>query len=88
MFVVRWERSTVSQLADAWVNGDSDLREAITAAVHEADRLLQSHPESKGESRAHGRRIMFVPPVAVTFRVDTQSQTVSVLHVRVFQRRQ
>jgi hypothetical protein len=66
MFRVRWKKSTVSDLANSWLQADSELRQAITAASHAVDQRLRNDPNAEGESRPKGRRIVFVPPLAVT----------------------
>jgi plasmid stabilization system protein ParE len=87
MFRVRWERRALDELTDLWTQADSVLRQAITAASHAVDQRLQADPNGEGESRARGRRITFVPPLAVIFRVEAAGQTVSVLQVRLLRRR-
>ena len=87
MFRVRWKRSAVNQLARVWVQANSAERQAITAASHEVDLRLQRDPENEGESRPKGRRIMFEAPLAVTFRIEADGRTVSVLQLRMFRKR-
>ncbi len=52
---------------------------------HIIDQLLESNPEEVGESRPEGRRIAFVSPLGVLFRLKTAS-VVEVLHVWLFER--
>ena len=85
MFEVRWARPALDELARLWTTADSSLRQAITTASNVADQRLQLDPMNEGESRAQGRRITFVAPLAIVFRVD--GRTVSVLQVRLFRRR-
>jgi hypothetical protein len=87
MFRVRWERRALDELTDQWLEADSVLRQAITAAAHRIDGRLQADAANEGESRPNDRRIMFEPPLAVTFRIEADGRTASVLHVRVFRRR-
>jgi hypothetical protein len=87
MFQVRWERRAINELTTLWSAADSTQRHAITAASHAIDQRLKRDPENEGESRAKGRRVTFVAPLAVTFRVDADDRTVSVLYLRLFQRR-
>jgi hypothetical protein len=84
MFRVRWERRALDELTDLWTQADSALRQDITAASHTIDRRLARDPLNEGESRPRGRRITFIPPLAVFFRVENDGQTVSVLHLRLF----
>jgi hypothetical protein len=87
MFRVEWLQSALDELASAWMQADALLRQAITAASHSVEQRLQRDPLNEGESRSGGRRITFVPPLAVTFRVEPDGQTVTVLHVRTFRQR-
>ena len=87
MFRIRWQRRALDELTDLWTQADSALRQAITAASHTIDQRLQADPNNEGESRSRGRRIGFVPPLAVIFRVEADGQTVSVLQVRLLGRR-
>jgi len=52
---------------------------AITRAVGEIDRLLESDPQERGESRDLGERILIVQPLAVTFEVFEDERVVVVL---------
>jgi hypothetical protein len=87
MFKVRWQRRALDELANCWLHADSASRHAITAASQDIDQRLRQDPSHEGESRSRGRRITFVPPLAVVFRVDVGRNNVSVLQVRLFRRR-
>jgi hypothetical protein len=87
MFRVRWKRSALNEVTAWWVQADSALRQAITTACRVIDQRLASDPQNEGESRSKGRRILFVPPLVVLFRLESDGQTVSVLQVRLFRRR-
>jgi hypothetical protein len=87
MYTVRWMRTALNELASLWTGSDSAQRHAITVASQLIDEDLRDQPENKGESRPKGRRILFVPPLGVTLRVDPQHGTVWVLHVWRFGRR-
>ncbi|MCI0460488.1 MAG: hypothetical protein L0Z62_26335 [Gemmataceae bacterium] len=87
MFHVEWLQQALDDLADAWVQADSAQRQAITAASDEVDQRLQSDPHNEGESRAGGRRILFVPPLAATYRIEADGKTVTVVQIRVFRKR-
>ena len=64
-----------------------EVRHDITAAVPRLEERLRLDAAHEGESRAGGLRVMFEPPLAVTFRVDAGSRIASVLDVRLFRRR-
>ncbi len=87
MFRVEWLQSALNELAAIWLKADSSTRDAVTVAARQIDRQLAARPEQQGESRTGGRRILFVYPLAVVFRVDAQRRTVSVLNVWRFVRR-
>jgi hypothetical protein len=87
MFLVEWLQTALDELADIWNRADSALRQAITAASHDLEQRLQNDAAHEGESRAGSERFVFVPPPGVTFRVEPDGQTVTVLHVRVYRPR-
>jgi hypothetical protein len=87
MFRVRWERRALDEIARLWTQANSVLRQAITAASHAVDQRLRVDPHNEGESRSNGRRITFIAPLAIIFRIEADGHTVSVLQVRLFQRR-
>jgi hypothetical protein len=87
MFRIEWFQSALNELASVWTQGDAALRQAITAASQSIDQQLRNHPERQGESRDDGKRILFVPPLGFSFRVDSQQQLVSILHVWAFRQR-
>ncbi len=86
MFRVEWLEVALDELARLWVPADAALRQELTAASHEIDRRLQRDPYHEGESRPGGRRLTFVAPLAVTFRVEADGKTVTVLDVLLFRR--
>jgi hypothetical protein len=79
---VIWVAAAAQHLARLWLN--SAQRQAITAASDEIDRLLRRDPESQGESREDDRRVLLVPPLGVTFTVDSANRIVHVLDVWEF----
>lgn len=87
MYRVRWLEAALDELADQWTRATSEEREAITSAAYAAERRLAEAPADEGESRLKGRRITFVPPLALTFRVFPDDGVVIIIHVRVFRRR-
>lgn len=83
-WVPRWEREALNELTTIWVGSDSAQRREITAATHSVDESLRRDPWSASESRAKGRRVQCFPPLLVTFRIEADERTVSVLHLRLF----
>ena len=86
MFHVRWERRALDELIGIWTAAGSSGRAAVTAATVLLEQRLRSDAANEGESRPGRRRITFVPPLAVTFRVEPDGQTVSVLQIRPMRR--
>jgi plasmid stabilization system protein ParE len=87
MFRVEWLQTALNQLTSIWTDADSVVRQAITAAGNRIDQQLQSDPYSGSESRPGGRRIAFVSPLGILFRVEQDGQTVTVLRVWLFRKR-
>jgi hypothetical protein len=86
-FQVEWLQAALDELTSLWLQADSAQRRVITQATHAIELRLGSDPLNEGESRPGGRRITFVPPLAVRFCVESDGRTVTVLHVRMFARR-
>ena len=87
MFQVEWLESALNELARLWTQADSQLRKDITQATRQSDVLLQQDPIGNSESRPNGRRILFVSPLGIIFRIEPDGQTVTVLRVWTFPRR-
>lgn len=86
MFRVRWEQTALNELTMLWIEADSAMRRTITAAANQIDHRLQTDPIGQSESRAEGRRILFFAPLGITFRLEADGKTVSVLHIWLFRR--
>jgi hypothetical protein len=86
-FEVVWTQTALDNLATAWTRADSAMRQDLTRATREIDRLLQSDPHNQGESRASNRRITFQPPLGVIFEVDSNRPVVRVLFAWSIRRR-
>ena len=84
MFRLDWIQSALEELTNNWLRADSVLRQAITRAIDEIEMCLLRNPHGEGESRSNGQRITFVPPLAITFRVEADGETVTVLQARLF----
>jgi len=79
IYMVIWLRRALNELTTLWLNADSALRRAITAAANQIDKALQRNPENQGESRPDGERILFVGPLGILFHV--KHGAVSIMHV-------
>jgi hypothetical protein len=81
-YTVVWLSSAQNRLASLWTNADASDRPAITSAANRIDQQLAHDPASAGESRSQGRRLLFVLPLAVVFKVYEPDRKVVVLSVR------
>ncbi|MBC8290472.1 MAG: hypothetical protein H8E37_09160 [Planctomycetes bacterium] len=81
-FTVLWSDAAERELTSIWLA--SDDRASLTRAANELDRRLQNDPQNEGESRDAGRRIVLVPPLAVTVEVQPNDRIVRVIHVQEF----
>jgi hypothetical protein len=87
MYDVRWEDSALAELADIWTEADSPLRKVITTVTRQIDLQLQADPLLTSESRPGGRYVLFASPLGITFRIENDGRTVSVLRVWLFRKR-
>ncbi len=78
---VVWLQDALNDLAEIWNQGDSALRREVTTAANAVDRLLRRDPFSLGESREAERRVMFVPPLGISCKVDQDNGMVLVVEV-------
>lgn len=83
-FSLEWKQTATDELAEIWLRANSETRRKITVATGNVDLMLKSDPYGHSESRDADRRIMFVAPLAITFRVDPEADNVEVLRVRQF----
>jgi plasmid stabilization system protein ParE len=78
-FTVRWTRTARDQLAAVWL-AHAD-RAGVTAAAHRIDTLLAVEPENQGEDRPNNRRVIFLAPLVVLYKVNTTTNVVTVVGV-------
>jgi len=79
IFVVIWTLAAEQDLAAVWL-GAVD-RNAIAAASHAIDLLLQEDADTVGQPLFDTVRTVLVPPLGVDFDVDPASAPVYVLSV-------
>jgi plasmid stabilization system protein ParE len=79
IFTVTWTPIAEQRLATLWNVGPD--RQAIAEAADCIDHLLRHNPNHHGESRDANRRVLFIPPLAVLYRVDEDDRMVQVLDV-------
>jgi hypothetical protein len=80
-WTVVWLPDAENELIEMWIV--STDRQQVSLAADQIDRLLRHDPESVGESRDEGRRILIVPPLAVFYRALPDDKLVQVSHVRM-----
>ena len=74
---VAWTASAQEHLARVWLA--SDKRQSVTSAAARIDAELREDPETKGESRTPGVRVLMSRPLGVQFEVIAEDRTVYVL---------
>ena len=84
-YTVVWVPAAEQELAELWMN--TARRREVTQAAREIDSRLRLAPAEAGESRAHGRRILLVLPLGVTFEIVPEDRIVRVLDVWQFEKR-
>jgi hypothetical protein len=87
MFQVEWLQEALDDLVRVWMNADTADRVAITAAIREIDRRLNSSPHEQGESREGSKRVLFELPLGLQIHVEFDQQLVLVAHVWHIDRR-
>ena len=68
-----------SQLAEIWT--DAADQADVTRAADRIDALLAHTPATVGESRTPGERVLFEPPLVVTYEIVEDDKRVNVLRV-------
>ncbi len=76
-FTVDWEPAAEIDLARLWLNAPDPL--AVTRAQAEIDRLLERDPVGNGRHLSEGLYRLHVPPLAVTYTIDTEQKLVKVV---------
>jgi len=87
MMRVEWLQAALDELTTLWMQSSAAARQAITEATHTADLRLEHDPFNEGESRSGNQRITFIPPLAISFRIEEDAQRVTVFHVRLYRPR-
>jgi hypothetical protein len=84
MFRVEWLQVALDELAAIWVEADATRRREITAAANYLERQLTVDPYSQSTPHGSVGRILFWPPLGITFRIEADAVTVTVLHAWIF----
>ena len=78
-FTVTWSEDAECRLAEIWLAASD--RRTVTEATSRIDDELGRHADTVGEGRSATRRIFFVPPLAIEFRVSTDDRLATVFAV-------
>jgi hypothetical protein len=79
-YTVYWVAVAEQELAAAWLA--SADRNAVSAAAHRLEKLLEADPLHTGESRQSSvQRVAFTTPLAIEFEIIVDDQKVRVLGV-------
>jgi hypothetical protein len=76
---VVWLPDVEQELAQIWLNAPN--RDLVSQAAFRIDLSIEVDPNYVGESRPNGRRIYFMPPLGIIYRVLESTQRVEVIHV-------
>lgn len=79
-YTLIWRPGLLAKLASIWL--DAPNRDAVERAANEIERRLRVHPQTQGESRDGGTRILSIPPLAVLFEVVEDDRQVVILALR------
>jgi plasmid stabilization system protein ParE len=78
-YTVTWTPSARNELCRIWI--DAVDRQAVTSAANEFDAALRTDPNTVGESRGDGVRILTVAPLSIYYRVSEADRCVEVWSV-------
>jgi hypothetical protein len=78
-FRVFWEDDAEAELARLWLAARD--RQRLTEVSSRIEDRLRRDPESVGESRQPGIRLLFDNPLWVEFRIDAADRIVRILTV-------
>jgi hypothetical protein len=78
-WTVVWRPSPTNDLATIWMATPD--RASITQAAHRIDAQLRDDPLNAGESRSGNERVLFEPPLAVSYEVSEDDRLVTVTAV-------
>ena len=87
MFRIRWSREAMDEVTAIHDQADEETQQAISAAIVAMAQRLRESPYQEGESRGGRRRVTFEPPLSLVFEVGADEATVSILRVRLYERR-
>ena len=68
------------QLGDIWLRAASP--QEVADASGRIDTLLTNDPQTVGEERADGRRVVVLPPLTITFEVSVEDRKATIVSLR------
>jgi hypothetical protein len=83
-FNVRWYAAARKRLAELFEQNPK-IRQDITDASDEIDRLLAVEPLNLGVVQSGSFRIIALPPLKVLFSVSEPDRTVTVIYVKFWE---
>jgi len=78
-YTVVWKPEAERRLTELWLATND--QERLSDAANLIERELAVNPDSVGEQRIGSIRVVFVPPLGVYFRVNSEDRQVLVLSV-------
>jgi hypothetical protein len=84
MYKLRWRKSVSRKSLDRCSRAEQSLRDAILDAMAEVEENLRNEPEFAGESRDEGKRFLIVKPLTITYKLDANTRTVTIIQASVY----
>ena len=81
MYRVLWIQSALDDMANLWINADSEMRADINRVADHLDQELQRDPFKISESRDPGEWVCFSAPLGLLVEIETGQKIVWVLAV-------
>ena len=78
-YTVVWKPEAERRLTELWM--ESEDQQKLADAANLLERELALVPESLGEEREEGTRVVIVPPLGIHFRLHSEDRRVVVLTV-------
>jgi hypothetical protein len=82
-YTVEGSGRALNALTEIWLSMEPLARLQLNIAVANVDKLLQFSPAEQGESRDVDRRVLFAPPLVITFRVIEAEQILKIGYARL-----
>jgi hypothetical protein len=83
MYRLRWLDSVTRDLLHATSEASSPVRDRIFAAMAEVESALENDADNIGESRDRGMRFLVVPPLSITYTINSKNRQVTIVRAHV-----